>query len=162
MRLIDQPRQDCSRSASGFSLIEVTIAMVIMGVGLLTVALMQVHAMRDGTKGRHLSTAAMIAREQVEQIQRVPFSQIADKNWGQAEAWMAGVGLTRGNLSITVDQPGGVQPVEQIYAVDWRISPVAPVNLDLKNIELAVTWQERQNAAPRRYALATVVVNNKR
>ena len=104
----------------------------------------------------------MIAREQIEQIQRVPFSQVADKNWGAAEAWMAGVGLVRGNVSTLVDQPGGGQPVEQIYAVDWRISPVVPVNLDLKNIELAVTWQERENFPPRRYALATVVVNNKR
>jgi Tfp pilus assembly protein PilV len=138
------------------------MAMALMAIGLLTVALMQIHAMRDGSKGRHLSTAAMIAREQIEQMQRVPFSRIANKNFGEAEAWMAGVGLTRGIFSILVDQTDGTQAVEQVYTVDWRIGPTVPVNNDLKNIELAVTWQDKDSANPHTFSLATVVVNNKR
>ena len=50
------------------SLIEVTVALMVLSFGLLTVALMQIHAMRGTSQGRHLTAASMIAREQIEQV----------------------------------------------------------------------------------------------
>ena len=104
----------------------------------------------------------MIAREQIEQMGRVPFSELDNKTWGESEAWMAGLGLTRGDVSVVVDQPSGGLQVERVYNVDWQISSVVPENLDLKNIEVAVTWQDQNSVNTRSFSLATLVVNNKR
>jgi len=150
------------RRSSGLSLVEVMVALSILAFGMLGVAAMQIQAMGGGARGRHVSTAAMIARDQIENIQRVPFSQIQLKNWGAAEAWMAGVGLSRGDVDVLVAQEGGSVATEQSYSVDWRISQVSPPNPDLRNVELAVTWQEPDQSAPKRLALSTIVVNNKR
>ncbi|MAI79460.1 MAG: hypothetical protein CL917_11000 [Deltaproteobacteria bacterium] len=146
----------------GISLIEVMIALMVLSFGLLTVALMQLHAMQGTSKGRHLTAASMIAREQLEQVGRVPFSALNNKAWGQSEAWMTELGLAQGNVSVVVDQPGGAVQVERVYAVDWKISDVVPQNLDLKNIELSVTWLDENSVNPKSFSLATLVVNNKR
>lgn len=135
---------------------------MVLAFGLLTVALMQIHAMRGTAKGRHLSAASMIAREQIEQAGRVPFSELNDKAWGESEAWMDDLGLTRGDISVVVDQPGGNLQIERIYSVDWQISDITPPNADLKNVELAVTWQDENSTNTKTFSLATLVVNNKR
>jgi prepilin-type N-terminal cleavage/methylation domain-containing protein len=152
----------------GFSLVEVSIALGILAFGLLMVAVMQVQAMRDASKGRHVYTAAMIGREQVEQIQRVPFSQIATKTWAGAAPWMANVGLVRGPMTVSVQQAGGGAAIEKTYNIEWQISTIPGVS-DLRNVELEVTWteQNQQGVKPTRtglptVALSTIVVNNSR
>lgn len=146
----------------GFSLLEVMIALGILGFGLLSVAAMQIVAIKDASKGRHVTGAAMIGRDQVERVQRVPFSQLAPKAWGATETWMAGVGLTRGSVDVAVDEAGGGTSVEQTYNVDWQLTAVAPVNQDLMNVEVEVTWTELGQLTPRRFAISTIVVDNSR
>jgi type IV pilus assembly protein PilV len=51
--------------SEGFTLLEVMIAMVIMGVGLLTIALAQLTAMRIGTESRQLTQAMYLAEQQM-------------------------------------------------------------------------------------------------
>lgn len=150
----------------GFSLIEVSIALGILAFGLLMVAVMQIQAIRQGSKGRHVYTAAMIGREQIEQIQRVPFTSLQTKAWGDGAAWMAGVGLTDGAVLHNVQNSGGGVSLEQTYNVAWQISAV-PGASDLRNVELEVTWQElnARGVKPTRTGLPTVqlstmVVNN--
>lgn len=157
-----QPRTRGRRRRAGFSLIEVTVALMVLAFGLLTIALMQLHAMRGASKGRHLSAASMIAREQMEQIGRVPFSELDNKTWGQSEAWMSDLGLTRGDVPILVDLPAGGAQVESVYSVDWQLSDVSSNDPDLKNVELVVSWQDEGSLDPRTFSLATVVVDNKR
>ncbi len=154
------------RRTGGFSLIEVSISLGILAFGLLTIAVMQIQALRDGSKGRHVYTAAMIAREQVEQIQRVPFSQITTKNWGDAAPWMGNVGLTQGPVTVDVQEADGNVSAEQLYNIAWQISTI-PGSPDLRNVELEVTWVERNqpNAKPTRtgnptVGMSTIVVNN--
>jgi Tfp pilus assembly protein PilV len=143
-------------------MIEVLVALGILGFGLLSVAAMQIVALKDASKGRHVTAAAMIARDQIERVQRVPFSTLTPKTWGASETWMAGVGLTRGPIHMDVDEPGGTTSVEQTYSVDWRLSPVVPVNQDLMNIEVDVTWVEHGQTATRSFGISTIVVDNSR
>jgi prepilin-type N-terminal cleavage/methylation domain-containing protein len=159
-------RADARHRRSGFSLIEVSMALGILAFGLLTIAVMQIQALRDGSKGRHVYTAAMIAREQVEQIQRVPFSQITTKAWNDNAAWMANVGLTRGDVTVDVQEADGGLSAEQLYNIEWQITTI-PGSPDLRNVELEVSWAERNqpNAKPTRtgnptVAMSTIVVNN--
>lgn len=50
----------------GFTLIEVMIAFVIMGIGLLTIALAQMTAMRMTARSKQMSQAMYLAQEQLE------------------------------------------------------------------------------------------------
>lgn len=144
------------------------MALGILAFGLLTVAVMQIQAFRDGSKGRHVYTAAMVGRDQIEQMQRVPFSRIQTKNWNDAAAWMAGVGLANGPVTVNVEDGNANTFVEQTYNIAWRISTL-PGNPDLRNVELDVSWTEinQQGQKPTRTGLptvqvSTIVVNNKK
>ena len=54
------------RQEGGFTLIEVMIAMIIMGVGLLAMALAQMSAMRMSTTSKQMSHAMNLAEQQIE------------------------------------------------------------------------------------------------
>ena len=54
------------RQEAGFTLIEVMIAMIIMGVGLLTIALAQLSAMRMGTTSKQMTNAMNLAEQQIQ------------------------------------------------------------------------------------------------
>lgn len=60
------------RGQRGFTLIEVTIALVIMGIGLLTIALAQLTAMRMSTQSRQISQAMLLAEQQMEAFYVAP------------------------------------------------------------------------------------------
>ena len=60
------------RRSEGFTLIEVMIALVIMGVGLLTIALAQLTAMRMQTSSKYVSQAMMLAEQQLELFYVLP------------------------------------------------------------------------------------------
>ena len=59
---------------SGFSLLEVVIAMGILSFGLLTLALMQLYALTQGSAGRHTGDASAVARSYLEQVHRLPWT----------------------------------------------------------------------------------------
>lgn len=63
MALPIHPRRD---RKAGFTLIEVMIAMIIMGVGLLTIALAQLSSIRMATTSKYLSQAMYLAEQQME------------------------------------------------------------------------------------------------
>lgn len=54
---------------AGFTLIEVMIAFVIMGIGLLTIGLAQLSALRMTTRSRQVSQAMYLAQEQLDLFQ---------------------------------------------------------------------------------------------
>jgi type IV pilus assembly protein PilV len=120
------------RPEEGFTLIEVLIAFAVLAVGMLALAAMQIHAMRGGRSGRHLSEAATIARSQIEDFQRLAFADpalVATGGWSAAQ---------------TVDRVVQANPsdqVEQSYALQWRISDLNP-GPTLKAIDVRVTWNE--------------------
>lgn len=154
-------RRRAARAEGGFSLLEITIALAILAFGLLGLALMQLQALRDGTKGRHHTTAAMIARDQLEQIQRAPFSQLTAVAWGGAPAWMAAAGLTVGPVNVQVTNPAGTS-TEQTYNLAWQITPVAG-NPQLMNVDVEVTWNEENDFSglkPTRTGLPTVTLSS--
>jgi prepilin-type N-terminal cleavage/methylation domain-containing protein len=137
----------------GFTLLEVMIALGILGFGLLALAVLQIEAMGQGSKGRHSSDAAAVARSHAEQVLRLPWAAltaVAGAGWG-APAWAGAVGT----VDATIDQPGGAGPaVEHSYGVTWRVTDVAG-NACLRDVEVRVSWQEEDFAAPKTLEVAT-------
>ena len=61
-----------SRSESGFTLLETMIAMAILGVGLLSIAVAQLTAIKMSSKSKNLQQAMFLAREQMDDLEALP------------------------------------------------------------------------------------------
>lgn len=154
--------------AAGFSLLEVLIALGILGFGLLGLVAMQMHAMREGSTSRYASDAGRIARDQMEQIQRMPFAVFAaPAGLGfQAPPWINVAGFAPGQIPVQVQTIAGAPPgagLVQVYNVAWNVSTV-PGDPNLFNVDVEVTWVEphRLNAKLTRTGLPTVTLSSVR
>jgi prepilin-type N-terminal cleavage/methylation domain-containing protein len=133
------------KRARGFTLIEVMVALSILAVGLLSVAVAQVYAMRGGSSGRHTSSAAVVAHSQLENFQRMDFDE-PDLD-DTAGAFVA----AGGPVQTVVQTPDG-DAVEMSYTLSWRI---ADLDANRKSIDVRVTWDE-PNRPGRQLVISTV------
>ena len=166
-RSMHAPQRD-----GGFTLLEVMISLGILGVGLVAVIILQVSALRDGSRGRHTTAAAMIVRDQLERIQRMPYSSTdLDPVAWTTPPWLANGGnpaLNPGEVPVRVTQSSGTA-TEHIYTVFYRVIADAGGNANLRDVDVEVTWTEDRisNNRPTRTgrptaALSTVILNNDR
>jgi Tfp pilus assembly protein PilV len=134
------------------TLVEVMITLVILAFGLLALAAMQLHALKQGSAGRHTGDGAAIARSYLEQASRLPWttlSGVAGTGW-VAPGW-TGVPAS----TVTVAKPGGgAAATEHAYTVQWRVTDVTTC---LRDVEVRVTWNEQDLAAAK-----TTNVNTRR
>lgn len=117
-----------SRRHGGLTLIEVMIALGILATGLLSLAAMQLHAMRGGNQGRHATQAAAIAQSRMEALQQLTWANMAPTG-----GWAAAV-------TVTNDVQAPSAATEQSYLVDWRIADVAAGWT--RNIDVRVRWDD--------------------
>lgn len=142
------------RSTGGFTLIEVLLALGILGFGLLTLAVMQLSALRQGSSGRNTTVADTLARTEMEQIQRMPWASVAPTGWA-APPWINVPGHPQGEIPILVDAPGAVAPeAQQVYDVLWRVTNVAGFT-NLRNVDVRITWNEPKRPA-RMFTLSSI------
>jgi type IV pilus assembly protein PilV len=112
----------------GFTLLEVMIALVILSVGLLGLAALQLVAVKSNSFSSEMTYATMIAQQQIESLKSLPFT---DGN------------LTPG--SHTPPTPPNSKGVQ--YIITWTVTDNAPAT-NMKTIALTVTWQSlRQGKA---------------
>lgn len=134
-----------TRSRGGFTLVEIAIALGVFAVGMLALAALQLNAMRAGGSGRHATQAAAIAQSQMEQLQRLRWTDLA---------------TTGGAFTAPVNQTNTVQgfpnEVEMSYAVAWRVADVEPGWT--RSIDVRVTWDD-QNRPNRRVVLSSLRYN---
>ena len=117
------------RSRGGFTLLEVSIAIGVFAIGMLGLSAMQLHALRGGGSGRHATQAAAIAQSQMEQLDRLRWTDLT------TTAGAFTVPVTVNNL-VQGDTPES----EMSYAVSWRIADVKPGWT--RSIDVRVTWDE--------------------
>jgi type IV pilus assembly protein PilV len=135
------------RRSGGMTLLEVMIALGILAVGLLAMLAMQVSAMRGGKYGRHTTQAAQLARDQMEFLHRLDWSDAAIQPTG----WTPLV-----PIAVTVESAGG-QRQEMVYNMSYRVTVDADPNLRL--VDVRITWTETDapaGAPLRRYAMSTI------
>ena len=142
------------RSSGGFTLIEVMLTLVILAFGMLTLAVMQLYAMRQGSQGRHTGDGATIGRSYLEQAARLPWATlttVTGSGW-QTPGW-AGLPAS----AVTLARPASMAvATEHSYTVDWRVTNVGAVTpICLRDVEVRVTWTEEDTSASKELILGT-------
>lgn len=154
----------------GFTLLELMIALSLVAVGALTMALAQLQALADGNRARHRSHAATIARDQMELLQGMAFSDPAVAAMGSSDfatpPWLdntADPSLSAGEIPLRVNRPGG-RVDETVYTIYYRIAAddAAPPNPALRIVDLEVIWNEARvsNVKPTRTGQPTVAISS--
>lgn len=140
-----------TQRASGFTLIEVMIAMAILAFGLLGLAVLQIHALQQSAAGRHTTQASHVARTFLEQTHRLPWSALGsavntwtDPGWGGATS----------SVSTQIATPDGGLSSEKTYDIAWRVSEVGAAGC-LREVEVRVRWPEAKVTSLKESILAT-------
>ena len=116
------------RASGGFTLVELTIAIAVFAVGMLSLSAMLLAAMQGGSRGRHTTQASAIAESRMEQLQRLSWTQLAP-----TAGWSTPVAV-HNTVQANANQN------EETYTVDWRITNL--VTGWTREIDVRVTWDE--------------------
>ena len=142
-----------STAARGFTLVEVMITLVILAFGLLGLAGMQLHAMRQDSAGRHTGDGAAIARSYLEQAARLPWATLTAE---AGAGWVAPGWVGAPTAQVDVDRPGGApDATEHTYTVQWRVTDVGAAPICLRDVEVRVTWDEEGFPAGKTHEVGT-------
>jgi prepilin-type N-terminal cleavage/methylation domain-containing protein len=141
--------------SQGFTLLEVMLTLVILAFGMLTLAVMQLHALRQGSQGRHTGDGTAIARSFLEQTSRVPWADLtaaATATGWQVPGWAGAPAST-----VTVDRPGGAaDATEHAYTIRWRVTDVgSTAPICLRDVEVRVQWTEQGSSTLKTHVLGT-------
>jgi type IV pilus assembly protein PilV len=64
----------------GFTLVEIMIALIVLSVGLVALAGLQVSAIRGNAFSKRMTTAVSIANARIEQIKNTPYANIQSES----------------------------------------------------------------------------------
>ena len=141
MRVKSNPRR---RSKLGFTMVELMVAMTIMGFGMLTIAAAQIGTMRGSRSGKNLSTAVVVAQNEMEGLIRLGWSALP------AVAW-----TTPAKTTSQVDS--SVEILDQDYMVSRRVTEL--VADSIRSVDLRVSWND-PNTGTRNYSVTTLRFND--
>jgi prepilin-type N-terminal cleavage/methylation domain-containing protein len=141
------------RRTEGFTLIEVMVTLGILAFGLLTLAVMQLQALRQGSQGRHTGDGSAIARSHLEQASRLPWTVLDAAE--AAGTWVAPAWAGAPDTTVDVDRPGGGSATENSYTVHWRVTDVGGPPVCLRDVEVRVTWTDPGPSAQKTHVLGT-------
>ncbi len=160
-------QEETKRRQSGFSLLEMMIAMSLIAVGMLSIAAMLLQAMSSGRSSNQIGTALSIIQMTAEQAQGIPWVTSAPNNppsWS-TPGWLV-VARSRcvqggainnpplncpaGTIPMIQEIPdggGGLIPVvDEIYTVTWRVTD-DPAKAGMRRIDNKVQWNDETRQA---------------
>jgi type IV pilus assembly protein PilV len=115
----DTHRKNKMHDQSGFTLIEVMIAVVILAAGILALATMQIVSIRSNAFSTEMTYATMLAQSQFEQFRNMNYDSV----------------VTDSDVIPATETSKGIP-----YTVQWTVSDDDPTT-DMKTIDLDVLWQ---------------------
>ncbi|MBW2040083.1 MAG: type IV pilus modification protein PilV [Deltaproteobacteria bacterium] len=119
------------KDTKGFTLLEVLITLIILSVGLLGLASMQIMAVKGNSFGQQMTVASTLAQNKLEELRKANFDSIANGN------------------DTYSDQINGVS-----YTRQWTVQDDTP-EVDAKTVVIAVSWEGTQ--ANRSVILSTII-----
>ncbi|MGQ0720564.1 MAG: type IV pilus modification PilV family protein [Candidatus Eiseniibacteriota bacterium] len=111
---------------AGFSLVEMMIAITVLGVGLLSIAGLFPLAIHKASVGDLESRATFHAQSKIEELKRFPWVQLVNV--------------------------AAADTVQAVFARNWTIQENAPV-LGMKQVQVTVTWRDERG--PRTVTLSS-------
>lgn len=139
------------KKQSGFTLIEVLVALAVFSVGILAVAAMQVMAIRGSSYSNHLTEAVNVAGDRMETLMNLQYTSTVTDPLLQ-ELFVDGpAGLDSEGVAADQQLPPFVSESSNVtYNVSWNIAPNVPVAGSM-TVRVIVTWTE--GGAQKRMAL---------
>jgi type IV pilus assembly protein PilV len=107
----------------GFSLLEVLVAVAVVGIGFLAAASMQGTSVTGNSKSRYWTYATYLAQDKMEEFRNTNFDDISES------------GSPETNIDI-FGTAGG------LFNRSWTINDNTPAVL-MKTITVTITWRER-------------------
>ena len=135
----------------GFSLIEIMVAMSVLGFGLLGMLMLQAQAIDSSSQGREGSSGLSVARNLFEQMPRVPFTALPADNTWRTPAWVQNPGLNstdpplaNGVYGERVTDGSGSDHFQQLYRAWYRVNPDPNATPDarVRLVEVEVIWAD--------------------
>jgi len=108
---------------SGFSLIEVMVAVLVLSIGILAVSKLQTSLLRSGSDSNARSVAAALAHKKIDDLRR--FVNLTTTNVTNADTWAATLSPTSLAYNHIADNTGGL---------------VGPTDITVGNIVYSVSW----------------------
>ncbi len=122
-------------NTSGFTLIEILIAMVIFSIGLLAVAKMQISSIQGNSYSQEVTDATILAKDKVEELMAVNYNNL---NFLDD---VDGDGNDGGGLDDTGNDADYSLPIGR-YTMSWNVSIGFPID-STKTLRIIVNWQDR-------------------
>ena len=119
------------RACCAFTLLEVLITLVILSVGMLALASLQVMAIRGNSFGQQMTVASTVAQNKLEELRELDFDTVA-----------SGFDSCR-------DESNGT-----LYTRQWTVQNDTP-QPDMKTVRVTVTWTGCE--AGRSVAVSTII-----
>jgi type IV pilus assembly protein PilV len=102
---------------SGFTLMEVLVAMLLLTIGLLGVANLTIGVIKGNSYSKNVTTATVVAQQQIEQAQRIGYTN-ANSVAGTATVAMGGTSFTR-TTTVTNSSPAAKMKTVTVSAA-WN------------------------------------------
>ena len=127
----------------GFTLIELMIAMIVLGIGILALIEMQVAAMSGNSSANQMTIATTLAQDQIERLKGLSFfdAALTDTNVGNNGALTnptddESFDLT--DASNPINESGGTTGLRR-YRRFWNIADNTPIQ-GVKTVVVFVYW----------------------
>ena len=121
---IRRDKHGMNKRQSGFTLIEVMIAVVILAAGILALATMQIVSIRSNAFSTEMTYATMLAQSEFEEFRNMAYDDITP------------TGGTPDSKVIPASETSKGIP----YTVQWTVTNNTPIT-NMKTIDLDVLWQ---------------------
>ncbi len=109
--------------STGFSLIEILIALVILSIALLGLAGLMVQTTKNNSFGGRMTEAATFAQDKLEEFRAIGWVKIPPNTGG-------------------MDHSNGATGI--VYTRNWQVAP-NPTNGNLKEITVTINWADQTN-----------------
>lgn len=126
------------RTQSGFTLLEILVAMVVLSIGLLGLAGLMTTSMRDNLSASHRTQATWMAYDMIDRMRANRTGALA----GSYDTLMSGV-------ACTVAAPAGTLPAQDIAAWKSQLACVLPaaqgsvvVNGGTRAATVVIRWDD--------------------
>lgn len=123
-------------SESGYTIIEVMIALAIFSIGILSAWALQTSSTKGNTTARNLTTSASCASDRLEQLIQLPYAH-ADLLVGTHNPAQDSDGIDN-NFDGEIDEAGESGPL----SISWVVTDDAPIQ-QAKMIQVNVTMRQR-------------------